>query len=97
MNVLDRLLGRLRRPAEEKRVRIDAVLQLRGIAPHLPLDYAEALDAAAAMKRCRECPCKQICDEAIGGGDVKRLSLFCPNAHYVEHLRSRSLEFLRPV
>jgi hypothetical protein len=91
MKILDRLLGRPPGAADEKRVRLDEVMRLRRIS-RSPLEAA-GLDAAAATKRCMECPRKQMCDEAIRAGDANALSLFCPNAHYVEYLRSRSLKF----
>ena len=91
MKVMDRLLGRLPEPADEKRVRLDEVMRLRGISRSRLA--AEGMDAAAAAKRCMECPRKQMCDEAIRAGDTSALSLFCPNTHYVEYLRSRSLKF----
>ena len=91
MKVLDRLLGRLRKPADEKHVRLEEVMRLRGIS-RTPLE-AGGPDAAAATKRCMECPRKEMCDEALRAGDPSALSLFCPNTHYIEYLRSRNLKF----
>ena len=65
-------------------------MRLRGVAASHPVD---ARDAAAATQRCPQCPNQRLCDEALAAGDAKGLSLFCPNSHYVEYLRSRSLEF----
>ncbi|MCD6041458.1 MAG: hypothetical protein K0R40_1061 [Burkholderiales bacterium] len=73
--------------------RLQRLMRLRGTVARRPLDAAEARDAAAATQRCLQCPNQRLCDEALAASDAKGLSLFCPNSHYVEYLRSRSLEF----
>lgn len=76
-----------------KESRLQRLMRLRGVAAPHPPDAAEARDAAAATQRCLQCPNQRLCDEALAAGDAKGLSLFCPNTHYVEYLRSRGLTF----
>jgi predicted RecB family nuclease len=66
-------------------MRLDKVLRLRGAVESDPRD------AAAAARRCAQCPFTPLCDEALAAG--KDVRLFCPNTHYVEALRSGSLKF----
>ena len=73
--------------------RVQRLMRLRGVAALLPVDAAAIRDAAAAAPRCLQCPNQRLCDEALAASDVKGLSLFCPNAHYLEYLRSRGLTF----
>ena len=73
--------------------RLQRLMRLRGAAASHPLDAAEARDAAAAVQRCAQCPNPRLCDEALAAGDAKTLSLFCPNTHYLQQLRSGSLTF----
>lgn len=68
-------------------------MRLRGAVQSLPLNPAQARDAAAAKQRCVQCPNKGLCDEALESGDANRLSLFCPNSHYIQQVRSASLCF----
>ena len=73
--------------------RLQRLMRLRRAATSHPLDAAEARDAAAATQRCLKCPNQRLCDQALAAGDAKGLSLFCPNTHYIEYLRSRGLTF----
>lgn len=73
--------------------RLHQVMYLRGAALSLPLNPAQARDAAAAKQRCEQCPNKRLCDEALSFGDANSLSLFCPNSHYIQQVRSASLSF----
>jgi hypothetical protein len=68
-------------------------MHLRGAALSLPLNPAQARDAAAAKQRCVQCPNKRLCDEALSFSDANSLSLFCPNSHYIQQVRSASLSF----
>ncbi len=68
-------------------MRLDKVLRLRGAVESDPRD------AVAAARRCAQCPFTPLCDEALAAGDAKTLSLFCPNTHYIQQLRSGSLTF----
>jgi hypothetical protein len=68
-------------------------MYLRGAALSLPLNPADARDAAAAQERCARCPNKRLCDEALASSDANSLSLFCPNSHYIQQVRSASLSF----
>ena len=76
-----------------KESRLQRLMRLRGVAASHAVDAAETRDAAAATQRCLQCPNQRLCDEALAASDVKGLSLFCPNAHYLEYLRSRGLTF----
>jgi len=73
--------------------RLRQVMYLRGAVLSLPLNAAQARDAAAAMQRCGQCPNKRLCDEALASSDANSLSLFCPNSHYIQQVRSSSLSF----
>jgi len=87
------LLALRRRSRIDSRVRLYEVMRLRGVSPSRPRDQAAAHDAAAAERRCVACGSKQLCDELLRAGHSKGYSLFCPNALYVEWLRSTSLHF----
>ncbi|MGQ0544847.1 MAG: hypothetical protein ACT4P3_05860 [Betaproteobacteria bacterium] len=68
-------------------MRLEKVMRLRGAVESDPRD------AAAAAKRCSQCPYTHLCDEAITARDARALALFCPNTHYIEYLRSQSMKF----
>jgi hypothetical protein len=68
-------------------MRLDKVLRLRGAVE------TDLRDAVAAAKRCAQCPFTALCDEALAAGDAKALALFCPNSHYVQRLKNKSLNF----
>jgi hypothetical protein len=87
------MLSRRRRPRADSRVRLYEMMRLRGVLPPGLRDPAAAHDAAAAKRRCVACSSKQLCDELLRAGGGKGYSLFCPNALYVEWLRSTSLRF----
>jgi hypothetical protein len=82
-----------RRPWADKRVRLREMLRLQRVPPPEPRDPAAAQDSAAAEHRCAECASKELCDELLRKGDTKGFRKFCPNALYIEHLRSKSLHF----
>jgi len=69
-----------------KSLRLHQVLRLRGLPGSTLLE-------SAAERRCRQCPRASLCDESLATGRFDALRLFCPNAHYIEALRSRCLEF----
>jgi len=73
-------------------MRLDKLMRLRGATFADPIALAEARDAALAAQRCLECRSTSLCDEAFSGGGLPH-RLFCPNSHYIEQLRSRSLKF----
>jgi hypothetical protein len=69
-------------------VRLDRVMRLRGAME------SPGPDAEAAARRCANCGFTALCDEALAASDVKALALFCPNSHYIQQVRSRSLRFM---
>ncbi len=73
-------------------MRLDKLMRLRGAAFAEPMELAEARDATLAAQRCLECRSTALCDEAFSGGGLPH-RLFCPNSHYIEQLRGRSLKF----
>ena len=73
-------------------MRLDKLMRLRGAAFPDPLDVTEARDAALAAQRCLECRSSALCDDGLAGHGLEH-RLFCPNSHYIEYLRSRSLKF----
>jgi len=87
------LLALRRRSRIDSRVRLYEVMRLRGVSPPQPRDQAAAHDAASAERRCVECCSKELCDELLRADGCKGYGVFCPNALYVEWLRSNSLHF----
>jgi len=79
----------------DARLRLLEVMRLRGA--HLPDSPTPAAqrDFAAAQQRCANCNSKELCDELLARGAKEGYGRFCPNAAYVEQLRSTSLEFDR--
>jgi len=82
-----------RRSRTDSRVRLYEMMRLRGVSPPQPGDQAAAHDAAAAEHRCAVCGSKELCDEQLREGHSKGYGQFCPNALYIEWLRSNSLHF----
>lgn len=78
-------------PRADKRVRLYEMMRLRGVQP--PGDASADPDVAAAERRCVACAGKEMCDELLRAGDGSAYSRFCPNALYIEWLRSSSLQF----
>jgi hypothetical protein len=77
----------------DKRVRVVEVMALRRIhLPH-PLGGEGQREFERAKRRCLACRVTKLCDEALSKADVNGLSLFCPNNHYLQHLRNASLAF----
>ena len=68
-------------------MRLDETMLLLGAT------HGEACDAAAAVQRCRQCRMTTLCDEAHAAGDARAFALFCPNTHYLQQVRRRSLSF----
>lgn len=87
------LLALRRRSRIDSRVRLYEVMHLRGVSPAQPWDQAAEQDAAAAEIRCAACCSKELCDELLRTGGCKGYAVFCPNALYIEWLRSNSLHF----
>lgn len=87
------LLAWRRRSRIDSRVRLYEMMRLRGVSPVHPRDQAAEQDAAAAEGRCAACCSKEMCDELLRTGGCKGYAVFCPNALYIEWLRSNSLHF----
>ena len=77
------------RPRIETRPRLYDMMRLRGV----PEPRLEDDDVAAAERRCAACASKKMCDALLSTGDAKGYRQFCPNALYLEWLRSNSLNF----
>jgi len=77
----------------KKVLRLAAMMQARGARLPDPLSPEQKLDLEKAAQRCEECNAKKICDEVLKSGTTAGYSRFCPNAPYLEQLRSRALEF----
>lgn len=67
------------------------MMRLRGALPPEPLTKATVHDAALAERRCIACGAKAMCHELIAAGRSDGYALFCPNAHYIEQVRTRLL------
>lgn len=76
------------RPRTQEPLRFYDMMRLRGVS--LPGD---ASDVAAAERRCAACASKELCDELLDSGESDGYRRFCPNALYLEWLRSNSLRF----
>ena len=70
-------------------LRLFAMLRRRGAALPKPLDA----DAHAALARCAACRHAAMCDELLATPGNGGNRSFCPNAHYIEHLREDALKF----
>ena len=70
-------------------LRLPDMMRLRGAAAPEPLTTAAVHDAANAERRCIACGAKAMCGELLASGRSDGYQLFCPNAHYIEQLRSR--------
>ena len=77
----------------DQRLRLYEMMHLRGVQSLRSRDPAAARDAVAAEHRCVACASKQMCDELLRTGDSEGYRRFCPNALYLEWLRSNSLRF----
>lgn len=85
-----------RRPRADERVRLYDMMRRRGVSPPAPAEPTAAQDVAAAERRCAACANKEMCDELLRIGQTKGYDRFCPNALYIEWLRSNSLDFDLP-
>ncbi|MDH3319362.1 MAG: hypothetical protein OEO84_06690 [Betaproteobacteria bacterium] len=83
------LLERRRRSRIDTRIRLYEMMRLRGVSSPAPQDP----DAALAERRCAACSSKELCDELLRVGRSDGYRKFCPNALYLEWLRSNSLHF----
>lgn len=73
----------------KKILRIYAMLRRRSAALPEPLNA----DAHAAIARCAACRATGICDELLATPGSGGNRTFCPNVHYIEHLREDALKF----
>lgn len=78
-------------PRSEEPLRLYEMMRLRGVLT--PLRAEDAPDVAAAERRCAACAGTELCDELLGAGTSDGYQRFCPNAIYLEWLRSTSLRF----
>jgi hypothetical protein len=83
----------LRRPKPVARVRLFEVMSLRRVYLPEPLGAVGAHELQQAKRRCLACGVASLCEEALQNADARGFSLFCPNAHYLQHLRTASLIF----
>lgn len=72
----------------DETLQLPQMMRLRGALPHEPLSSAAVHDAASAERRCLACGAKAMCAELLAAGRSDGYQLFCPNAHYIEQLRS---------
>jgi len=89
--MFEKLLESLARKAP--RLRLFEVMRLRGAAPPKAPGPSARRDLRHAAVQCAECHYTKLCDELIGRSAREGYSRFCPNAPYIEQLRSRSLRF----
>ena len=82
-----------RAPKHDTRLRLTEVMALRRAWLPDPLPPEAARYAQEAAERCLACRRKRLCDEALAAGKPEPFSLFCPNTHYIEQVRSGSLRF----
>lgn len=88
------LFLRRRRQRADERVRLYDMMDRRGVSPPPAGDAAR--DVVAAERRCAACANKEMCDDLLRVGQTKGYERFCPNALYIEWLRSNSLDFDLP-
>jgi hypothetical protein len=72
----------------DDRLRLPAMMRQRGSDFPFPMSDREARDAAQAARRCAQCASKALCDQWLQEPATKAAVLFCPNAAYVDRLRS---------
>lgn len=73
-------------------VRLPQVASLVGAGSYLPLNEADAREAALATRRCIACPSKALCEEWLN--NPRRGSpVFCPNAAYLRRLQHDARAF----
>jgi hypothetical protein len=70
-------------------LRLYAMLRRRAAALPEPLNA----DGHAAIARCAACRATGLCDELLATRGSGGNRSFCPNAHYIEHLREIALKF----
>ena len=89
--LLKRIAGVFRKPDE--RLRLAEVMRARGAYLPEQLAPAAARDFDKAKQRCADCHQKELCDELLARGAKEGYGRFCPNAPYIDQLRSDSLKF----
>jgi len=89
--MFEKLLESLTR--KDRRLRLFEVMRLRGACPPKAPGSSARRDLAHAAARCAECHYTKLCDELIECGAREGYGRFCPNAPYIEQVRSRSLRF----
>ena len=81
------------RAKPDDRLRLVEVMRLtRAYLPDAPSAEA-ARSFEEAKRRCLACNFKKLCDEALAAGTRAAFSAFCPNTHYISHVRTASLSF----
>ena len=74
-------------------LRLAAMMRARGACgPEMP-SSEQVRDLERAKQRCNQCNAKGLCDEILESGSTAGYSRFCPNAPYLEQLRTHALEF----
>lgn len=82
----------MRAPAPAKaRVRLYKMIRRRGLTLPTPPSEAQTLAFSAAIRRCRQCNHKALCDEWLATG--KGEPTFCPNTGWFAKLRQDLLTF----
>jgi hypothetical protein len=81
------------RKKSDARLRLTELMRLREAYLPEPPTTADARDLEAAKTRCHACNAKKLCDEALAAGNKNAFGLFCPNCHYIQHVRGGSLTF----
>jgi hypothetical protein len=77
----------------DDRLRLEEMMRLRKAYLPEPLTPEQARHLEDAKERCLACNAKALCDELLKAKAADGFSLFCPNCHYVEQVRSASLRF----
>ncbi len=81
------------RAKPEERLRLVEVMRLRqAYLPQPPTAEAERC-FEEAKRRCLACNFKKLCDESLAAGRQAAFGAFCPNTHYIQHVRTASLRF----
>jgi hypothetical protein len=74
-------------------MRLPKMMLLRRAYLPQPMTTAATADLLAARDRCARCYHSRLCDEVLASGRSEGYGLFCPNTHYIEHLRGNALRF----
>jgi hypothetical protein len=76
----------------EEIVRLPQMASRLGADSWLPLNEADARQAALATRRCMRCNSKALCDEWLGAPE-RGSPVFCPNAAYLRRLQHDARAF----